>query len=915
MSVPVPQVLIHQDFQTVPAEITDPLRAHISGGHAQLVRHAVAAEKPLGALGGYISGVSTAYTWPNKSAGGLIDSTYTKLFIDDAQLLYFSDLIGTGQTVAPVSGRPDRIRIDGSTGFKVNGAHDRLAGLYNRDVQIGDIVSVRATVSTVSHSLVTYVKDIIGDAVAAVTGALANDAANAASQSASVVVTQTAGTVNTMTVQSNASAYDGLGDGSINETYTVTVISGSTAGNTSTALIRVTSSTGLDDFGTVVPDVVDAYFAIGVRGLTIRFHPSSGTPDLIPGQTWTVAVHQLFAATVATSGGTYTGTVDDTYLVEVVRGGLLADLDPTLVPQVRVTTVRGLDISGPTSIIADATAYAIGVNGITFTVASGTTALCKGDRFSIAVTAATVGRMGTIALGQNLPAALVAVADLDLKLYVEKSYEVDFRRLGYEPTVNWSQTADAITVTDGLIAYDSAFLDGSSAQRPLTVESGDLTVEYRAWLPDLADSVGTITDVANIDDAISGALDPDNPLKWGVKNALANSNGTAVAFTSVVDPATPASWLDTLSVLVGRTGVYGLVPLTRDTTVLTAYAAHAASQSSPDKARFRVLWGTVEARPQIAVVSSATSSDLGVVLATIGDDPATTGTQYTKITVPAGNGDFVVKGVRAGDLVRFFFTTSFGIPSYTTYTVASVVNEDSLVLTAGPAAAVTVAQKLEVWRSLTKAEQAADIASRVAVYADHRVRIIWPDSVGSGGTLQPSYFLAAALAGLRSGVVPQRGLTNAVIAGFDSVTRSTPYFNSDQLDVIAAGGAWIVHKLPTGEIVTRHALTTKVADLSRRSEMRVSNLDSISFVYYNRLAPYIGQANVTASFLSLLRVQLDSIKSFLQSNGFVPELGGQINDAVISALRVHPILKDRVLVVVNLDLPYELNNVELHLVV
>jgi hypothetical protein len=45
MAIPVPQVIVYEDFSTVPAAQAAPQRAHISGGHAQLVRHAVSTEK------------------------------------------------------------------------------------------------------------------------------------------------------------------------------------------------------------------------------------------------------------------------------------------------------------------------------------------------------------------------------------------------------------------------------------------------------------------------------------------------------------------------------------------------------------------------------------------------------------------------------------------------------------------------------------------------------------------------------------------------------------------------------------------------------------------------------------------------------------------------------------------------------
>jgi hypothetical protein len=70
---------------------------------------------------------------------------------------------------------------------------------------------------------------------------------------------------------------------------------------------------------------------------------------------------------------------------------------------------------------------------------------------------------------------------------------------------------------------------------------------------------------------------------------------------------------------------------------------------------------------------------------------------------------------------------------------------------------------------------------------------VWPDQVGEADTVQPGYYLAAALAGLASGgVVPQQPLTNVEVAGFDDYSRSYKYFNETQLNKLAESGVWIV---------------------------------------------------------------------------------------------------------------------------
>ena len=93
------------------------------------------------------------------------------------------------------------------------------------------------------------------------------------------------------------------------------------------------------------------------------------------------------------------------------------------------------------------------------------------------------------------------------------------------------------------------------------------------------------------------------------------------------------------------------------------------------------------------------------------------------------------------------------------------------------------------------------------------------------------------------------------------------------------------------------------------------NVDSMSFLFLNRLEQFIGKANVTPSALNLMRVQTVSAIEFLKSNGFVERLGGQLIDGDIVELVAHPLLKDRVLITLSLEIPYPANNIEVHLTV
>jgi hypothetical protein len=917
MAYILPQVLVFQEFDLVPAAGPNALLAHISGAHAFLLRYAVPDEKILGFLGAYDPLNDVVSEWPQRPPGGIVDDTYTKVYIDSAMLQYFSDMIGTGDVVAPVGST--KISISGTYGFMANGVNfPRFPALGDRDVQPGDRVYIRGVGSdSKNYELNTYVTAIEADPIGAVIDAATMDPANGATVAATTgPVSQTAGTINTVKLATDFSNYSALADGAIIDTYTIEVVQSSVGQDFTTAQLRITTSSGNDDDLVVTPAIAGTPFYVGNRGLRLVF-TSTAADDLIVGMTFEAILTEKYTAIHADStGSTYRGSQSTTYVIEITRGGTIST-DVTTCPQFRAITVHGTDSSQALPITAVSTAFPVGTQGVQVTFGpAGLTGIRKGDRFYITVVAARDGRMSTIVLANNLPPLLLTptpTTDLDLILYVERNVMVD--ELSETGSPNWEQNETQIIIHSGIVAYDEAFTAGGEPQ-PLTITSGSIYVEYRAWLADLANQVGTISDVGTIDELIPGPLTPDNPLKWGVFYALTNSNGSEVKFTAVANPDDPNSWISVLSLLVGRTDVYNLVPLTFDRTILDLYAAHVNDESAPEQACWRAMFCSIQAKSQIAVVSAASSANGGVVMATIADDPNAVGNQYTLLTVPAGNGNFLTNKVQPGDIVR----TDYGIDNigaeiYDEYVVDQILNEDSILLMAGPVAAVTVAQKIEVWHYLNKDEVASDLARQAGSFGSRRVKAVWPDTVGAGGVLMEGFYICAALAGLRSGVVPQQGLTNVQVMGFDDLSRTTDFFGGAQLNVMAGAGTWIVTQSPAGTVYNRHAVTTDPTDVNSSEEMVTSNLDSISYLFSQRLAPYIGMMNVTPSAIQVLGTEIDATIDFLKSNGYVARLGGQLIDATVISLQPHAILADRVVCVIDVTLPYPLNNLEIHLVV
>lgn len=952
-----PQVLVFQEFTLAPSELTNPLRAHISGPNSKLHRYSETDEKAMIDVGDYDRLADACYPWPDRTAGSIVNPNSVRLFVDDALLLYHEDLIGDASggrgTVAPVAGRTNWIKSS-TLSYKSNGTSWPRHGLFlDRDVAVGDRVYLRGVTDDDDDcnevELWTYVEGFAADETDGTISGAREDVNNQESTAADTTIEQTAGPVNCIEATADGSGYSGLESGYITETYTITVVKSSIAG-CNAARLRVVSASGTDDADEVQVELGEPT-AIGARGLEVTFDNDPGTcsesaesegvpPDeLAVGQVWEVVVTMAFERGCLVSGGTYSGDFNDIYVVTVTKGGLWTEL-----PEVTVTTTKGLDSSGPTTITGDNVAFPIGTWGVTGTFGdcwssnsseagdeaalgggdSNLDGLRKGDKFYVTVVSGQNGAIKTLILRDDLPDDLLAASDLDLRLYIQKNIEVTENRVSNPPLVNYEFEATQLCINAGITAYDSTWTD-NGVERAMPVYGGTLYIQYYEWLATLANQVNFIDDVADLDE-IPGQLAEANVLKWGVYKALSNSGGTRVAYTAVTDPRELDSWQDVLDRVDGRDDVYNFAPLTTTAEVLQLFFAHTKAESSPEAGNWKGMFVNLQATTSRLVVGQSgsdaqllrpTSTDGEVVLALLEDNPQATGTQYTRLRVPAGNGGFLTYNVQAGDIVRFLYTIdAFGDESYTEFIVDSVVSENTLLLLAGHSESISVAQKIEIHHTLNKNEIIADLKEQSQAYSNTRVCAVWPDLVGTGGNTQSGYFLCAALAGLASGVLPHQPLTNVEISGFDDLaSRTNNYFSESQLDDLDDGGVWIATEDRDGTPHTRHALTTNTLDYKHWEESIRRNVDSMSYLFLNRLRPFIGRANVQPALLRKLRYEVNQIIKFLSNNGFTDELGSQLTSGSIRTLRQHPLLADRVEIVLDLVVPAPLNNIELHLVV
>jgi len=239
-----------------------------------------------------------------------------------------------------------------------------------------------------------------------------------------------------------------------------------------------------------------------------------------------------------------------------------------------------------------------------------------------------------------------------------------------------------------------------------------------------------------------------------------------------------------------------------------------------------------------------------------------------------------------------------------------------LRLVSGPAAPINSAAKIEIWRSLSAAAEAAEIALDAGSWGSRRIRAVWPDTIESSGTVMDGYFLAASLAGLSAGLLPQQPLTRVEIVGYSRVNRTTAKFNRTQLDALAAAGVYIVTQNPDGKIYTRHAVTTgDYADINQREESVTRNVDSISYILRDLLDPFIGIYSINGSIVSKIDHVVNIELRILTEDFSTSTNGAQLIAYDNLTIAQDALIRDKINITVNLTVPYALNSIAVTLIV
>ena len=469
---------------------------------------------------------------------------------------------------------------------------------------------------------------------------------------------------------------------------------------------------------------------------------------------------------------------------------------------------------------------------------------------------------------------------------------------------------------DFLTANDTGVTVAASATVPFgamnfEVIEAEAYLTQRNFLKTYSDGIYSATSDAEIFRAL-GPIVPENPLAYGAHIMRLNCATTSIKYLAL-ESDDAEGWAKAIDRASVTNEVYAFCPLTEDASIIERVVAHCEQMSSPAEKSWRIAFFSLPTVEETDV----TPNDEGVLEKCTVDAKRIltcrpTGGSVTDISSVAT----FVDSVRPGDVVTVVNTA--GIEKKTT--VKAVKSNTTLELADDVSDASAALCSFWIVHRLGISEYVSQIAETSKHFRNSRAYNVFPNSLrDSNGTFVSGMYAAAAVCGLACSVAPQQPITNVEIKGFSDLPDVYSKYSRDQLNEIAAGGTLILMQDRIGGTVyVRHQISTAYSDgnLNDTELSLVKNLDSISYYFANRFAPYIGRYNVTEDLLTELKGVLKDGLAYLETATEGSKLVGP--QIIAEGTEVRQIYrsteeKDKVYANVALNLPAPFNNFDLHL--
>lgn len=439
--------------------------------------------------------------------------------------------------------------------------------------------------------------------------------------------------------------------------------------------------------------------------------------------------------------------------------------------------------------------------------------------------------------------------------------------------------------------------------------------------------------------AIEAALDPistDNPLALGLFFATINAPGVQITGLGVDEVSSDAPF-GTLEAFTRAAEaleayeVYAIAPLTHDATVHQLFQVHVNEMSKPENKGERIVLinPDLPERELDTLVASGTDGDS--LSATVFDTKVTSLSALVQNQGISPIGTIVAdEGLYldiASDDKKYSIQSISGSQITIRTTFASGENDDSFYATTDlndpplPTSIISESFSIKIrGASLTNSDGTPNntgVAEAVQglgqTYQDRRVWMVVPDQVGAtiDGLEQviDGFYMCAGIAGMIGQQPPQQSFTNFPMTGYTQVVGSNERFNNRQLNIMAAGGAYVVvQDVQGGPLTSRMALTTNLTSVETRTDSITKVVDYTAKFLRRGIKNFIGRFNITQAFLDSLGNVLQGLGGFLVESGVL--MGFNLNNIIQDEDA-----PDTVLVDITLDVPYPCNYIRLTLVI
>jgi len=500
----------------------------------------------------------------------------------------------------------------------------------------------------------------------------------------------------------------------------------------------------------------------------------------------------------------------------------------------------------------------------------------------------------------------------------------------------------AIDITGAAVIQSQILRDGLTGV-PFNPGFAPIVIAYKGLRLDLSPEADkpallTINDISTLETA-ADPISTDNPGALMAYLALLNAPASTVAAIGVPEVSadapdgTPLGYAKCAEFLENEE-VYALATASHISTVHQTFLTHVNVMSEPEQKGERIYFFNppVPDRANPTLLGSGTDVNttananectlevnLAPALIAAGIDPnllinPVTGAIQNEVYLDIGTTDkyYLIEQVTNGTLLKLRTTFASGDGNddsffSTTAFPTTVISDDWTVAIRGSQLLIPGTTKPD------RNAIAETVQGAASAYGFRRGFYVFPDLVAINVTgleqVVEGYYGTACIVGMVGQLPPQQGFTNYPMTGLTRPVGSNDSFTNKQMNIMAAGGVYIlIQDVQGAPVICRHQLSTDTTSIETRELSITKVVDYTAKFMRAGMRNFIGRSNITQGFLDNLSTVVQGQLNFLIESGVL--IGADINNLIQDADA-----PDTVLIDVTLDVPFPCNYIRLTLII